>query len=66
MNGCQSQVYFARAKAGLYSQPDLNGGAWLAFRARHCATQIYLLQQHQNSSNVPGCLTVSTYQAGDA
>ncbi len=31
MNGCQSQVYFTRAKAGLYSQPDLKGGVLMAF-----------------------------------
>jgi hypothetical protein len=31
MNGCQSQVYFACAKAGLYPQPDLKGGVLMAF-----------------------------------
>ncbi len=31
MNRCQSQVYCACAKAGLYSQPDLKGGVLMAF-----------------------------------
>ncbi len=31
MNGCQSQVYFACAKAGLCFQPDLKGGVLMAF-----------------------------------